>query len=181
MGDDGGVRAIVITGAPGAGKSSALTALSDLLGDEGAEHVTVELDDLKRGHPYPGMERGIDNLAAFAAVQRTGLMLVAATLTSPAEVGRLLAAVGCDDHFLVRLHARPETLVRRVRARETIPWSGLEPLIARTPSLQATIATLPGVHLALSTERAAPQELARTIRSASSRARSTRSATSDFD
>ena len=170
------MRAIIITGAPGAGKSSALTALTDQLAGDGVEHLTVEVDDLSRGHPWRDGRR---HLRAFAT--ETELLLVAATVESPDYLGALLEAIGCDEHLLVRLHARPETLVRRLRERETIPWSGLEALIAGTPALQEAIAALPGVHLALDSEGATPQALARTIRSASSRARSTRSSTSDLD
>ena len=157
------MRAIVITGAPGAGKSSALTALTDAVGSDGVEHVTVELDDLSRGWPWRYPPAGFAALKAFMSVQRTQLLLIAATLTSEAEVEGLLDAIGCDDHFLVRLHARPETLLRRVRAREVIPWAGLDALLERTPGLQETIATLPGVHLALQTDTATPQDLARAI------------------
>lgn len=169
------MRAIIITGAPGAGKSRALTALSGMLGDQGVAHVTVEVDELSRGHPWRDGRRHLGALAGG-----TELLLVAATVESPAYLRELLDAIGCDSHLLVRLHARPETLVRRVRERESIPWDGLEAMIERTPALQDAIAALPGVHLSLDSEAATPQELARTIRSASSRARSTRSATSDL-
>ena len=149
------MRAIIITGAPGAGKSSALTALSDRLGDDGVEHVAIEVDDLSRGHPWRDGRR---HLRAFAA--GTDLLLVAATVEAPDYLRGLLEAIGCDSHFLVRLHARPETLVRRIRERETIPWSGLEALIARAPALQEAIAALPGVHISLDTEAATWVELA---------------------
>ena len=168
--------AIIITGAPGAGKSSALTALTDLLARDEVAHVAVEVDDLSRGHPWRDGRRHLRALA-----QEAELLLVAATVESPGYLRDLLEAIACDEHFLVRLHARPQTLERRVRERETIPWAGLEPMIERTPALQEAIAALPGVHLALDSERADPQALASTIRSASSRARSTRSETSDFD
>ena len=155
------MRAIIITGAPGAGKSSALTALTDLFGDEGVPHVTVEVDDLSRGHPWRDGRR---HLHAFAA--GTDLLLVAATVESPEYLRDLLAAIGCDEHLLVRLHARPETLVRRIRERETIPWSGLEAMIERTPALQEAILALPGAGLTLDSEEEAPPELAARVRKA---------------
>ena len=153
------MRAIIITGAPGAGKSCTLTALSDLLGDEGVGHVTVEVDDLSRGHPWRDGRR---HLRAFAA--GTELLLVGVTVESPRYLRELLEEIGCDSHVLVRLHARPETLVRRIREREAIPWSGREALIERAPALQEAIAGLPGVHLSLDSETATPKELARVIR-----------------
>jgi RNase adaptor protein for sRNA GlmZ degradation len=173
--------AVIITGAPGAGKSSALTALSDLLGDDEIPHVTIELDDLARGWPWRYPPAAYEGLAAFMSVQRTELLVAAATITSREDLARLLTAAGCDAHLLVRLHAQPDTLRRRIRARETIPWSGLEALVDRAETLQERMAALEGVHLALDSESATPQALAQTIRSASSRARSTRSPTSDFD
>lgn len=152
------MRAIIITGAPGAGKSSALTALSDLLGDDGVEHVTIEVDDLSRGHPWRDGRRHLGAIAAGA-----DLLLVAATVESPEYLRGLLDAIGCDSHLLVRLHARPETLVRRIRERETVPWSGLQALIERAPGLQQAIAGLPGVHLVLDSETATPVELAAVV------------------
>lgn len=149
------MRAIIITGAPGAGKSSTLTALSDLLGSDGVEHVTVEVDDLSRGHPW---RDGRQHLRAIVAGAE--LSLVAATVDSPEYLRGLLDAIDCDSHLLVRLHARPGTLVRRVRDRETIPWSGLEALFERTPALHNAVAALPGVHLSLDSEAAEPTELA---------------------
>ena len=170
------MRAIIITGAPGSGKSSALTALTDRLGDDGIEHVTIEVDDISRGHPWRDGRRHLRALAT-----ETDLLLAAATVESPEYLRELLEAIGCDSHLLVCLHARPETLIRRIRERETIPWSGLEAMIERTPALQEAILALPDADLTLDSEAATPQELAVTIRSASSRARSTRSATSGFD
>jgi adenylate kinase family enzyme len=167
--------AVIVTGAPGAGKSSALTALSGRLADEGVRHVTVEVDDLSRGHPW---RDGLRHLGAFAEEEE--LLLVGATVESADHLVRLLAAIGDPPHFLVRLHARPETLRERIRGRETVPWSGLDALAGRAEALQEAIAALPA-DLVLDSEAAAPQELARTIRSASSRARSTRSATSGLD
>jgi nucleoside-triphosphatase THEP1 len=159
------VIAIVITGAPGAGKSSTLTALTDLLGDAGVAHVAVEVDELSRGHPWRDGRRHLRALAAG-----TDLLLVAATVESPAYLRDLLGAIGCDSHLLVRLHARPETLVRRIRERETIPWSGLGAMIDRTPALQQAILTLPGAHLTLDSEAATSLELATIIRSRVSQA-----------
>ena len=153
------MRAIIITGAPGAGKSSALTALTDMLGADGVEHVAVEVDELSRGNPWRDGRR---HLSAFAA--ETGLLLVAATVESPQYLRELLGAIGCDEHLLVRLHAPVEMLVCRIRARETIPWSGLEAMIERTPALQDAILALPGAHLALDSATATPQQLATAIR-----------------
>ena len=151
------MRAIIITGAPGAGKSSALTALTDRLGDEGVEHVTVEVDELSRGHPWRDGRR---HLRAFAA--ETELLLVAATVESLEYLRDLLDAIGCAEHLLVVLHARPETLVRRIRERETIPWTGLEALVARTPALQDAILALPA-DLTVDTETTTPLEAAAAI------------------
>jgi RNase adaptor protein for sRNA GlmZ degradation len=152
------MRAIIITGAPGAGKSSALTALTDRLGDEGVEHVAVEVDELSRGFPWRDGRRHLPALAAGA-----DLLLVAATVESPDYLRDLLTALGRPDHLLVVLHARPETLVRRVRERETIPWSGLEALIDRTPALQEAVLALPQADLTLDTETATPVAVAAAI------------------
>ena len=107
------VFAVVLTGPPGAGKTVALTALSDALVED-----------------------------------------------------RVLAALGVGDHLLFRLDAARATLLRRITAREPPGWPGLAYLQDETPRLQAALAALDGVHLAIDSEQVAPAGIAERIRSA---------------
>ena len=45
------MRAVLITGPHGSGKTSVLTALSDALSDDDVPHVTVEVEMLAWTHP----------------------------------------------------------------------------------------------------------------------------------
>jgi recombinational DNA repair ATPase RecF len=69
------VFAVVVIGAPGAGKTSVLEALSDAL----------LVDDIR----HFGYER----------------LLVAATVETDADLRAVVAAVGAEDHAVVRLEA----------------------------------------------------------------------------
>ena len=94
------------------------------------------------------------------------LLLVAATVESPAYLRGLLRALGADEHLLVRLEAEPATLRSRVVEREPEGWSGLAKLIGASQELDGRIARLDGVHLALSTEGQRPEAVAAQMRAA---------------
>jgi broad-specificity NMP kinase len=163
------VFAVVLTGPPGAGKTVCLTALSDALVAHGVAHAAVDADEVAWAYPYPDLEQRCECLrAACEAHRRAGheLLLVAEVVESPEHLRAILAAVGVDDHLLVRLEAELPTLRERVVAREPPGWSGLEHLLGETEPLAAGLARLGDVHLVLDSERLAPHEIAERIRSA---------------
>jgi hypothetical protein len=94
------------------------------------------------------------------------LFLVAEVVESPAHLADVLAAVGTDDHLLVRLHATPATMRERIIAREPPGWSGLAWLLDQTDPLHEALGRLQGVHLALDTEALGSAELVERIRAA---------------
>src|SRR5215207_9002104 len=111
--------AVVVTGPPGAGKSSVLMALADALSDDDIAHAAVEVEALVWSHPALTDEPWTRQLRSASALFRDAgfeLLLVAQTLESDDDVAQLLAAVEADEHFLVRLDARPDTLARRIVA-----------------------------------------------------------------
>ena len=163
------VRALVLIGPPGAGKTSVLTALMNLLTKEDCRHAAIEVEALALVHPLP------DDDAAFAHLQMLArsfdergypLLLVGATVETPDYLRRLLDAVGSDEHFLVRLDAPPAVLRERIKRREPPEWIGLQRLLDAAGDLAVTHAALPDVDLVLSTEDANPSAVAATIRDA---------------
>ena len=161
--------ALVLTGPPGSGKTSVLEALSDQLVVDDVRHAAVETEALTSAHPP------LDDDEWFAPVQAVcrlyrhfgyPLLLIAATVEGNEDLRRLLAAVGADQHAVVRLAARPETLRRRIVEREPEGWSGLEELTTAAARLSAVMAELDGVALALSTEAERPPAVAERVRDA---------------
>jgi hypothetical protein len=163
------VFAVVVTGPPGAGKTATLTALSDALVKDGVAHSAVDVDEVAWTYPFPDLAQRCGHLRAWSDPHRQAgrdLLLVAEVIESPGHLADVLAAVGADDHLLVRLDAAPATLRQRIIAREPPGWSSLEYLLNATPGLQDGLAELRGVHLVISSERATPAQIVDQIRSA---------------
>ena len=161
--------ALVLTGAPGAGKTAVLEALSDQLVVEDVSHALVETEALTSAHPPLGDDQWFEPVQAVCGLYRRSgypLLLVAVTVESGEDLRRLLAAVSADEHAVVRLEAEPETLCRRIVEREPAGWSGLDELLAASARLTTVIAGLDGIALALSTEGQRPPAVAARIRDA---------------
>ena len=72
--------AVVITGPPGAGKTSVLTALADALSDDNVPHAAVEAEALRWAHPAITGEQEMHHLSAVCASYRQAghtLMVIA--------------------------------------------------------------------------------------------------------
>lgn len=93
-------------------------------------------------------------------------LLVAEVIESADHLREVLDAAGADDLLLVRLEARLATLRRRIIARESPGWAGLDHLLGETEPLYASLPKLDGVHLALDTEQLGPTEIAERVRAA---------------
>jgi len=161
------VFALVLTGPPGAGKTSVLTALVDALSDDGIAHAALEVEAAVWTHPSLSPEqqaRHVQTLSALFREHGFDLLLVAHTLETDADTAALLAAVGADEHGLVRLEAAPATLAARIAEREPPSWSGLPALMAHARELAATMPALAGVDLVLGTEDERPEDVAARIR-----------------
>jgi predicted kinase len=161
--------AVVITGPPGAGKTSVLTALVDSLSADDIAHAAMEVEMAVWTHPALTDEQWARHLrCACELYRRDGfdLLLVAQTLETDADADELLDAVGADEAFLVRLEAQPATLVERIIEREPASWSGLPGLVEHAQELAASMPALSGVDLVLSTEGQRPEDVAARIRAA---------------
>jgi hypothetical protein len=144
--------AIVITGAPGAGKSATLEALSDLLSDSGIEHGALELEQLAWGHPWLGLVDTLPQLQSLLASQRQGgrrVHLISATTETAEELDALMRAIEADRALVVALQARSETVAARVLARESEHWAGRERLAAKARELATMIPALAKVDVVI--------------------------------
>ena len=154
------VRAIVITGSPGAGKTSVLEALYGLLDHDGVPHAALESEQLGWGTPWLTEEQTHELLAELCvALRRHGreLFLIAGTTVTSAHVASIVGAIGADRTTVVCLRAAPETAARRVMEREPPEWHGREALAGRARELATQIPALDGIDLHISTEGRHPQ------------------------
>jgi chloramphenicol 3-O-phosphotransferase len=161
------VFAVVVTGAPGAGKTACLLALTDALIDDRIAHATIDVDEIAWAYPYPTTEERAALLgAAWEAHRRADhdLLVFGEVVESREHLTELLGAVGADDHLLVRLEAPRALLRQRILAREPTGWSGLEYLLEQTEHWAAALEDLDGVRLSVDTARTSPNELAARIR-----------------
>jgi cytidylate kinase len=147
--------AIVITGPPGAGKTSVLEKLSTLLEIEGIEFGAIESEQLGRGSPWLDGLAVANQLQAVLRIQQDvgrRLFLIAATTGTDHELRGIVQAVAAEKITVVLLIARPDVVADRVRDREPDEWPGKAHLIEHARELAALMPELGGVDLTLSTD-----------------------------
>ncbi len=157
--------AVVITGPPGAGKTTVAEALHDTLGERGTANALVEADELARAYPPLPRDRQVALIGAAAAAYREAgheLLFVTDTLETDEWRLQLLDALDADRTVVVRLEAEPDTLARRVVEREP-HWSGAPALAAHARELAVQMRELRDVALVLSTEDARAEDVAAAI------------------
>jgi dephospho-CoA kinase len=161
--------ALVLTGAPGAGKTAVLEALTDALSAEDVRHATVEVEALTSAHPPLDDDQWPAPVEAVCGLYRRfgyELLLVTVTVEGDADLRDVLAAIGADECVVVRLEAEPSTLHQRIIDREPDTFTELDELVAAAARLSSVIASLDGIALALSTEGERPAAVAERIRDA---------------
>jgi broad-specificity NMP kinase len=161
--------ALILTGAPGAGKSTVLAAVSNLLAADGVVHGALETEQLMWGDPWLSFEQGMEQLATLVRMQMgygRAVFLLAATTETAAQLDGVRAAVAAPRSVVVALRARPETVRARILAREPEHWSGREALAEHAAALATTIPALGGIDLVLDTDGAHPVDVARRVRDA---------------
>lgn len=155
--------ALILTGAPGSGKSSVLDALSTLLEIEEVQFGAIETEQLARGWPWLTAEQWMPQLAAVVESQRhvgRRIFLVVATTETEQELRAVIEAVGAEQFAVVCLSVSPDLAARRVADREPDSWPGKLPLVEHARELARQIPSLPGIDLVLRTRDRQPAEVA---------------------
>ena len=145
----------MITGAPGAGKSSVAEALTTLLDNAGVSHGAIESEQLAWGSPWLDEELVWEQLGVVLRMQRgygRSLFVVVATTETQEELDGLLGAIGAERSFVVALTVPGAVASARVLAREPERWAARESLAEHAAELAPVIPALPGVDLVLSTD-----------------------------
>jgi cytidylate kinase len=158
--------AVFLIGAPGAGKTSLLESLSQLLELEGVSHGALESEQLSFGWPLLGARAWIPQLEGVLRLQREAgrsTFLISATPEREAELEELVVAARADATLVVCLRVAPAVAAARVAAREPESWPGRARLIERAGELAERVEHFSGIDLALDSETSSPAEMAAEI------------------
>jgi chloramphenicol 3-O-phosphotransferase len=160
------VTALVLIGAPGAGKSSVLEALATLHDIEDIQHGAIEAGQLSLGRPLLPASSWVPQLAAVLSLQRDAgrrRFLISATVETAHDLAAVTHATAAQQLLVVCLSASPTTVATRIDAREPDHWPGKAPLIARARQLATTTPRLPGIDLVIDTEQRHAEDVAAEI------------------
>lgn len=159
--------AVLITGAPGSGKTSVAAALGTLLEREEVAYGGIETDQLSWGWPWLSLPECLVQLRALVGLQlEVGrhLLLVVATTETATELESVLEAVAAERTLVVCLSAPADVLAQRVSEREPDDWPGKAPLVAHARELAEVIPRLGGIDHVLSTADRLPGDVAGEVR-----------------
>lgn len=145
---------MILTGAPGSGKSAVLDALTTLLEVEGLAFGAIESEQLARGWPWLEPDQWLRHLAAVVALQRESgreTLLVVATTENEQELRAVADALAPSRPLVVCLTAPPQLVAERVARREPDEWPGKQALIEHARELADIIPSLEGIDVVIST------------------------------
>src|SRR3954471_11055582 len=93
------VFAVLLTGAAGVGKTTYLTALTDVLADDGVAHAAIDADDVSWAYPYPDLTARAEYVGRMWDAHRDQgheLLLLSEVVESAEHLAQLLEAVKAD-------------------------------------------------------------------------------------
>lgn len=146
--------AMILTGAPGAGKSSVLDELCTRLEINDVRFGAIETEQFARGWPWLTSREWIPQLAAVISAQRKAgrdTFLVVATTETEAELQAVIEALGDAQVLVICLSVPSDLAARRVSEREPDSWPGKPALIEHARKLAREIPSLPSVDVVLGT------------------------------
>ena len=162
-------RLILISGPVGVGKTTVAQELSALLVTNSVAHTFVDLDALT--HTYPrstddpfGQTLALRNLQAVwdnAQAHNPRLLLIARVIETEATARKIAESVTIDGYTLVQLSAGNETLLERVRTRET--GAGREWHEARAIELSRSLSETDIADHVIETDHLSPAEVAEVL------------------
>lgn len=158
---------MILTGAPGSGKSSVLDALCTLLEIDEVSFGAIESEYFSRGWPWLSFSEELAQLAAIVELQREAgrdTFLVVVTTEDEQDLRATIAALGADQVIVVCLTAPPAIVAERVACREPDAWPGKARLIEHSRLLAEQIPAIPGIDARYGTVDRTPFEVARDIR-----------------
>lgn len=121
------IRAIVITGPVGAGKSTIAAALVELIGDYGIRAALVDMDYLRWLHPAHSADRfsvalGLQNLAGMwtnLIAAGVSCVVLADVVEHPTQADAYAACMPGARIIIVRLDVPVDLILSRLETRET--------------------------------------------------------------
>ena len=139
------VPVLLLSGSMGAGKTTVMGEVSDLLQEADVSHATLDFDCLSQIHPRTGDDQqaaglGFRNLKSIwpnyhaAAIQR---LVIASVVERRAELAHYRDAIPGAVVVLCRVTAPIETMHSRLRQRE--PGIYLPKFLARSTELDAIL------------------------------------------
>jgi predicted kinase len=149
------IDAVLLTGAPGAGKTALAKEMGELLFHAEEPHAVIDLDELARVRAAVPDDHGwerlvVENLRAiWPNYVRIGIrrVVLAGIIQSAASVDAYRSAMPGTELTVVRLQAPLDTLDARLHHRE--PGTHRTFLLDLAPRLDAQIAALAVDHLTL--------------------------------
>jgi gluconate kinase len=162
-----GTTAVVLSGPPGAGKSSVLVELATVLEVDGVEFGALESEQLGWGSPWLDDEPWLRQLKAVMEIQRQAgrrLFLIAATTETSRELAAVVEAIAADEHAAVLLGAPADVVAARIEAREPDAWPGKLDLIDHAHGLATSMQDLTGIDLRISTDDRCATDVALEVR-----------------
>jgi adenylate kinase family enzyme len=146
---------LILTGSPGAGKTSVVDELATLLEIDDVPFGALETETLSRGWPWLSISEWIPQLAAVISLQRQAgrdTFLIVATTETEEQLQAVIDAMAEGPVLVVCFSVPGDEAARRVAEREPDSWPGKLGLVEHARKLADEIPLLPGVDVVIGTD-----------------------------